>query len=38
MTYMEMLTDAGLHLFFFGFGLLAGMFIFWIETRTGKNQ
>lgn len=31
MTYTEMLTDAGLHLFFFGFGLVAGLFVSWLD-------
>jgi hypothetical protein len=38
MTYTEMLTDSGLYLFFFSFGLVSGMFIFWVDTRAGKNQ
>ena len=33
MTYIEMMEDSALFLFFFGFGLLAGAFIMWIEMR-----
>jgi hypothetical protein len=33
MTYAEMVFDAGIDLFFFTFGLVAGAFVFWLETR-----
>lgn len=33
MTYTEIMEDSALFLFFFGFGLLAGAFIMWLEMR-----
>jgi hypothetical protein len=33
MTYAEMLTDTSLHLFFYGFGLISGIFVSWIESK-----
>jgi hypothetical protein len=33
MTYTEMLTDTSLHLFFYGFGLISGIFVSWIESK-----
>ncbi len=31
MTYSEMLFDAGIYLFFFAFGMVAGVFVYWLE-------
>lgn len=33
MTYTEMVFDSGMYLFFFGFGLLSGLFLAWVESR-----
>lgn len=33
MTYAEALFDSGMYLFFFGFGLLSGLFVAWVESR-----
>ncbi len=33
MTYTEVLTDTTLYLFFYGFGLISGIFVSWIESR-----
>ena len=33
MTYAEMITDTSLYLFFYGFGLMSGIFVSWIELR-----
>ena len=33
MTIQEILTDTGLNLFFFTFGLASGIFVFWLEMR-----
>ena len=33
MNYVEMLTDTTLYLFFYGFGLLSGIFVSWIESK-----
>lgn len=31
---LEMLTDTTLYLFFYGFGLLSGVFVSWLESRS----
>lgn len=36
MTYTEMLTDGGLYLAFFGFGLASGLFVAWVEAKAGR--
>jgi hypothetical protein len=33
MTYTEVLTDTTLYLFFYGFGLISGIFVSWIESK-----
>lgn len=37
MTYWELLTDAELYLFFFTFGLVSGVFVYWLDDRTSKR-
>lgn len=31
MSLFEMMTDAGIDLFFYGFGVLSGVFVCWID-------
>ena len=31
MTYTDMMIDVSWHLFFFGFGMIAGALVFWLE-------
>ncbi len=33
MSWAEMVFDAGIDLFFFGFGVVTGAFVFWMERR-----
>lgn len=38
MTYGEMVTDTTLHLFFFAFGLVAGMFVLWVNDYKERRD
>lgn len=34
----ELLTDTGLYLFFYGFGLLSGVFVSWLESYAASRS
>ena len=38
MSYVETLTDASIYLFFYGFGLLSGVFVSWLESYSASRS
>ncbi len=38
MSIIEMISDAGIDLFFFGFGLVSGVFLCWIDDYKRARQ
>lgn len=38
MTVAEMTVDAGLHLFFFAFGLVSGIFVYWLDDYKRRGN